>query len=588
MKKLKLSAIFLPTVLSVVLSGCAHAPKPVVQSEQSDQEMMDLAVVVPSMADTEKEPVYPKQELTEEMVYTFLLADIAAQRGQKELASEAYTQLAKKTRDVRVARRAAQLGYESRQMESALDAFKLWNELDPKASMPKQMLATMLVNGGKLEDAKPYLVEMLAADPNNAGRNFVQLYPLFLRYDDKALSHKVLNEIAQPYLRFAEIHWVLAQSAEASAQHEEAMAEINQASNLRPEWEQPVLLRAQWLQATKPADAMAVLKKFLIIYPEANEVRLFYARILLDQKLYPESRLQFQQLLKAKPENSELAFAIALISIQMGELDRAENELKQTLVVAKKDSSTVHFYLGQLHEAKKSNAAALQEYQQVKDGEHFFHSRLRIAYLLVKADKLNEARAILQHTTPKNTQQSAQLILTEGQVLRDSKQYDAAYAILSTGLEKLPDHPDLLYESAMMADKLGKADTFEVRLRKLIKVDPDHAHAYNALGYSLLERKGRLEEAMRLVEKAHQLAPNDAAILDSLGWGYYLTGKLGKSAEYMRRAYITYPDPEIAAHLGEVIWKQGGHDEAKNIWQDNLKKNPDSTVLKAVIKKFIP
>lgn len=140
----------------------------------------------------------------------------------------------------------------------------------------------------------------------------------------------------------------------------------------------------------------------------------------------------------------------------------------------------------------------------------------------------------------------------------------------------------------MVADKQGKFDTSEEMLRKLIKVAPAHAHAYNALGYSLLERKVRLAEAMQLIEKAYQLAPDDAAILDSMGWGYYLTGNLAKSVEFLRRAYAIFPDPEVAAHLGEVLWQQGAKAEAKSIWQDNLKKNPGNEVLKAVMKKFLP
>jgi len=574
-------------MLPLFLAACALEPQKTVGEQEAEQQEKDVAVVHSAVVMENDQP-YPKMELTSEMLYTFLLADIAAQKGHKELAAEAYIQLAKKTRDVRVARRAAQLGYESHQMELTLDAFKLWNDLEPNASMPKQMLATMLVSGGKLEEAKPYLVEMLASDAVNTGRNFVQLYPLFARSEDKKLVHKILLELAQPHLGLAETHLVLAQSAEAADMHDEALKEVNQARSLRPEWELPVILYAQLLQEKAASESLSVLKKYLADYPDIHEVRLFYARSLLDQKQYPESRVQFQQILKIRPDNSELAFAIALLSIQMGEFDRAEKELKQTLIVAKKDSSTVHFYLGQLHEAKKSDAIALTEYQQVKEGEYVFQARLRMAYLQVKANKLSEAREILHQTPSKNKQQRTQLILTEGQVLRDAKRYDDAYKVINTGLEKLPEQTDLLYESAMLADKLGKPDTFEKQLRKLIKVDPDHAHAYNALGYSLLERKDRMDEAMSLVEKAHQLAPNDAAILDSLGWGYYLTGKTGKAVEYVRRAYTTYPDPEIAAHLGEVIWQQGGKEEAQGVWMESLKTNPESSALKAVIKKYIP
>lgn len=590
MMKIKFSALFhaLPLLLPLLLAACAHAPQQVSEDQGADQQELETNAAPSAMTDAEKDAAYPKVELTSQMLYTFLLADIAAQRGQKELAAEAYLELAKTTRDLRAARRAAQLSFETHQLEQTLEALKLWHELEPQAVMPKQMLATVLVSGGKLDEARPYLVELLASDPDNAGRNFVQLYPLFGRQADKQAVYKMLRELAQPYPKFAEVHWVLAQAAEAAARHEEALSEVREARALRPEWELPVLLEAQLLQSKAPAEALAVTKKFLDDYPEANEVRLFYARSLLEQKQYKESRVQFQQLLKAKPDNAELAFAVALLSIQLGELDRAEQELRQALSIGKKDSSTVHYYLAQLNEAKKNDAAALQEYQQVKEGEYVFPSRLRMTYLLVKAGKLNEAREALHQTEARNNQQRALLILTEGQILRDAKQYDAAFQVLNKGLETLPNHPDLLYEAAMVADKQGKADIFEELLRKLIKVEPAHAHAYNALGYSLLERKVRLKEAMQLVEKAYQLAPDDAAIMDSMGWGYYLTGDMTKSVEFMRRAYAAFPDPEVAAHLGEVLWQQGAHDEAKNIWQDSLKKNPDNAVLQAVIKKFLP
>lgn len=584
MMKIKISAVLLP----LLLAACAHTPRQIPEDQLAEQQVMDMTAAQPSMSEAEKERSYPKMELSSQMLYTFLLADIAAQRGQTELAAQAYIELARTTRDLRAVKRAAQLAYESRQMEQTLEAFRLWNELEPQAAMPRQMMATVFLSGGKLEEARPYLVELLAADTDAAGRNFVQIYPLFARYSDKQGVYKILRELAQPYPRVAEMHWVLAQAAAAADLQAEALSEVRQARELRPEWELPVLLEAQLLQAKAPAEALTVTKKFLGKYPDAHEVRLFYARALLDQKQYAESRVQFQQLLKTKPDNAEIAFAIALLSIQMGELDRAEVELKQTLGVGKKDSATVHYYLGQLNEAKKSEAAALQEYQQVKAGEYVFQSRMRIAYLLVKAGKLNEAREILQQTSVKNSQQRSQLILVEAQILRDAKKFELATQVLTQGLEKLPNHPDLLYEAAMLAEKQGKYSASEELLRTLIKVEPDHAHAYNALGYSLLERKVRLDEAMKLVEKAYQLAPDDAAILDSMGWGYYLVGNQSKSIEFMRRAYATLPDPEVAAHLGEVLWQQGAREEAKKIWQENLTQNPDSEALKAVIKKFLP
>jgi tetratricopeptide (TPR) repeat protein len=173
-------------------------------------------------------------------------------------------------------------------------------------------------------------------------------------------------------------------------------------------------------------------------------------------------------------------------------------------------------------------------------------------------------------------------------LLREANKFDEAYRVLNQALEKSPNHIELLYETAMMAEKIGKPGEFEQLMRKLIKIKPDHAQAYNALGYELLERNERIPEAMQLVEKALQLAPDDAAIMDSVGWGYYRSGKLDESIKMLRRAYAGNANPEIAAHLGEVLWIRGQKEEAKKIWQSSLKDNSGNEQLQAVIKKFDP
>jgi tetratricopeptide (TPR) repeat protein len=224
----------------------------------------------------------------------------------------------------------------------------------------------------------------------------------------------------------------------------------------------------------------------------------------------------------------------------------------------------------------------------VKDGEYVYTARMREVGLLDKQGKLSEAREVLRRAEAKNDQQRVQLILIDAQLLREEKKYEASYQVLARGLEKFPDQPDLLYQTGMAADKLNKTELFEQLIRKLMKIAPDNAHAYNALGYSLLDRKVRIPEAMKLVEKAYQLAPDDAAIIDSMGWGEYLLGNLDKSEVFLRRAFKTNPDPEIAAHLGEVLWKKGDKDGARKVWQDSAKANPDNEALNAVMKRFLP
>jgi tetratricopeptide (TPR) repeat protein len=248
----------------------------------------------------------------------------------------------------------------------------------------------------------------------------------------------------------------------------------------------------------------------------------------------------------------------------------------------------VRYYLGQLGEAKQNNDEAMEQYRQVKGGEYQFAAQIRIAYLQNKNGRFDEAIQQLHQIQPADNQQRVQLISVEAQFLRESNRLTEAFLVMQHGLEKLPNDPDLLYGTAMLADLLGKPDVFEKLMRKLIKLQPDHAHAYNALGYGLLERNERIPEAMQLVEKALQLAPDDPAIMDSVGWGYYRSGKLDESVKMLRRAFAGSPDPEIAAHLGEVLWMRGDKAEARKVWQDSLKDNPVNAKLLAVIKKFMP
>ena len=579
-------------LLFPMLAACAHAPQqtslgsPVqVASADTvpDKGHLDM-IIEPSKLDL------PNVTLTDRLLYGFLLADIAAQRGRPELAAQAYLDLAKTTRDPRVARRAAQLTFEAHQYDQSVEAFKLWQQLEPSSPLAKQMLVSLLLNGGKLDEARPQAAALLEAEPQNVGRNFMNISNLLARVPDKMAALEWLSAIAQPYPKVAEAHWALAQAARAAGNNDLALAEAHQAVALRPEWDIAVVLEAQLLQRTEPKKSAALLKSFLETHDDNRELRLLYARMLLEQKQYVAARDEFSRLLQQRPGSPDLAFAIALISLQLGELDRAEKELRQALASKEKnkDDDTLHYFLGQLGEAKKDEAAALQHYRQIKSGEYAYPARLREAYLLDKSGKPDEARKTLKLAVATNDGQRVQLLLIESQFLRDAKQYAESFKILAQGLEKFPDQPELLYQSALIADKLNKPEIFEQLIRKLIQVEPDNAHSYNALGYSWLERNVRIQEAMELVEKAYKLAPDDAAIIDSMGWGYYRLGQYGKSVEFLLRAYQANPDPEIAAHLGEALWLSGDKDGAKKIWTESAQSNPGNEALQAVIKKFLP
>lgn len=576
--KYQLTLLVLP-----LLAACAHAPQQAVADTPVPAAKANLEQIV----ETPKLDL-PNVALTDRLLYEFLLGDIAAQRGRPGLAAQAYLDLAKTTRDPRVARRAAQLAYEARQLDVAVEAFKLWQELEPSSPLAKQMLLSLLLSGGNLQEARPHLEAVLQADPANAGHVFMSIYPLVARIPDKSAVLDWMVEATHPYPDVAEGHWAVAQAAAAAGKKDLAQAEAHRAVTLKPDWDAAAAFEAELYLSSEPQKGLSLLKRFLDAHPDNKELRLYYARALLNQKQFAAAREEFQRLLKDRPDSPDLAFAIALISMQMGEYARAEQELQQALTKGGKEESTVHHYLAQLNEARQNDAAALEHYRQVKDGEYVYAARLREVALLDKAGKLSEAREALQRAVPKTDQQRVQLILIDAQLLREGKQHEASYQVLAQGLEKFPEHPELLYQTAMAADKLKKNELFEQLIRKLMKLEPDNAHAYNALGYSLLDRNVRIQEAMKLVEKAYQLAPNDAAIIDSMGWGHYLLGNLDKSEEFLRRAFSANPDPEIAAHLGEVLWKRGDKDGARKIWADSATANPDNEAIKAVMKRFIP
>jgi tetratricopeptide (TPR) repeat protein len=567
---------------SLLLSACAHTPS---QSENGQTETEDqIEQPEPQVEDA---GVLPNVELSSELLYEYLLSEIASQRGNETLAIQGSSNLANKTQDPRLAMRAAHIALQFGQADKAIEALKVWRDTDPTSLNARRMLTSVLVRSGKLPEAEEELTKLLKADEAHAAQNFIQIYQMLAPNPDKVGALKLLRELAQSYPRVAEAHWGVAQLAQASGDDALALKEAKEARRLRPEWDMATSLEALLLQKSAPQQGLDELHSYLSHYPKTTEIRLQYARALLEQKQYKLAREEFRHLSDANPDNPDMAYAIALISLQLNDLKSAETELKAALTKGKKDQDTVQYYLGQLSEAKKNEDEAIAYYRNVKGGESLMAAQIRIAYLLSKRGQFDEARQLLQQAPAANDQQRVQLVLAEAQLLRDEKKFDEAYQLLNQTREKFPDQPDLIYDTAMMADQIGKPDVFEKLMRQLIKLKPDHAQAYNALGYGLLERNERIPEAMQLVQKALELAPDDASIMDSVGWGYYRNGKLDESVKILRRAYsASNANPEIAAHLGEVLWMRGDKQEAKKIWQDSLKENSGNEQLQTVIKKF--
>ena len=527
----------------------------------------------------------PKQELTGQILYQFLLAEIAAQRGQFSLSASAYLDLAMSTRDPRIVRRATEVAFHARQYDVALEAARLWQSLEPESQQARQMLSTLLLTSGRVEELAGSLARDLAAEGPRTGEALIRLVRAFARYPDKLAVQRLFNQLTQPYLGLAEAHLVRAQTAVGVGDAQRARSEIDQALELRPAWELAALFKAELL--AKGDAQLDFLKTWLVANPQAQDVRLAYARGLVSEKRYEASRIEFRRLLSANPDNPDMLYAVGILSLQVNDIAEAEQQLKRFVEIGRGDLDPARFYLGQIADEGGRPDDALRWYDQVAAGEHVIPARVRAAQVLLRQNKLDEARERLAAARAGESG-DIRLLVAEAQLLRDAGRYAEAFAFLANALEMQPDQPDILYETALAAEKLGYVDLVERHLRRLIALKPDSAQAYNALGYSLADRNLRLDEAAQLIDKALSLMPDDPFILDSKGWLLFRQGKPAAALEALQKAYAQKSDPEIAAHIGEVLWVLGRSDEALVVWREAAKVHPTNEMLAATIKRFVP
>ena len=528
----------------------------------------------------------PSADLNEPMLYEFLLGEIALQRGDNGLAAQTFLDLARRTRDPRVARRAVEVANQGRLPELALDAARTWYELEPASTQALQVLAALLVANKRAEEAVPYLEKLLVTEGVNVENGFMQLNRMLAANPDKAANLRVVRRLASKYPDLAQAHFAIAQAASAAGDDEAALASVRRAGALRPDWELAALLEAQILQRRSPAAAAKVLGDFVAKNPNSREARLNYARMLILDKRLPEARKQFEAVLAASPGNTEVIYAVGLLAFQLKDYEVAEQSMKRLLSLNYRDADGVRYVLGQIAEEQKQWSQAVQWYERIGEGEHQLAARMRTANAIAKQGKLDEARKFLRRAAAESPGDEAQLTVAEAQLLREANRNQDAFQLLGEALKKDPEQPELLYDYALTAEKLERFEVLESHLRKLIEVRPDHAHAYNALGYSFAERNTRLPEARKLIERALELAPDDYFIIDSLGWVLYREGDLKGAAEQLRRAYGGRPDAEIGAHLGEVLWVMGEREEANRIWQESLKASPDNETLQKTITRL--
>lgn len=521
---------------------------------------------------------------SQETLFALLTAELAGQRNRFDIALGNYVQQAQVTGDAGVAERAFRiaeyLGAEQPALESAL----IWARNAPGNIDAQRAAAVQLARAGRYDESMTYMEQVLQRQ-GDTHFDFLALSAAETDPDTRAgllqgFDRLLAKNPDNSQLLFGKA--ILLQqdgrAAEALELLEDSAASSNEVS--------PILLRARLLQSLGRGDeALPLLQKGIRKNPDDKRLRLTYARQLVEQDRLDDAKGEFSKLVHENPNDDDLRFSLALVCLEAEAWEEAIVYLEE-LVERRSHVDAAHYNLGRAYEALNDSDSALQEYALVGPSNDYLPAQQRQTELLITQQRGEEASARLAQARDAQPDYAIQLYLIEAEGLSNSGQIEPAWKTISEGLEQYPNDLNLLYTRAMLAEKRDDLPQLETDLRYIIEREPEHAMALNALGYTLADRTTRYEEARELIAKAHQLNPDDPAILDSLGWVNYRLGNLDEAERLLRRALKKFPDHEVAAHLGEVLWAQGKQREARSVWREALSATPDSSILRDTLLRL--
>ncbi|UBM24643.1 tetratricopeptide repeat protein [Pseudomonas sp. p1(2021b)] len=520
----------------------------------------------------------------QETLYSLLVAELAGQRNRFDIALANYVDQAEKTQDPAVSERAYRIAEYLGADEPSLDTALIWARNDTQNLDAQRAAAIQLARAGRYDESMTYMEKVLqgkgdthfdflalsaAETDQNTRDGLLQSFDrLLVKHPDngqlvfgKAL---LLNQDGKPQ-----------QALDLLEAHPPQNGEVA-----------PVLLRARLLQALdRGPEALPLLRGAIRDNPDDKRLRLTYARTLVEQDRMADAKAEFESLLQQYPEDDELRYSLALVCMENKSWDEAEGYL-QELVERDSNVDAAHLNLGRIREERSDPEAALREYALVGPGPDYLPAQLRQADILIANGRATEASRLLAEAREAQPDYAIQLYLIEAESYGNNSKDAQAEQVLAQAIKRYPDDLNLLYTRAMLAEKRDDLPQMEKDLRAIIEREPENAMALNALGYTLADRTTRYTEAKALIEKAHQLTPDDPAVLDSLGWVNYRLGNLDEAERLLRQALERFPDHEVAAHLGEVLWANGKRREARQVWAKAFEGQPDSPILRKTLLRL--
>jgi tetratricopeptide (TPR) repeat protein len=528
-------------------------------------------------------------QFSEDILTRTIMAELAMQRGQNQEALDAYVALAKDTGNLSIIQRAMRLATFLRNSRVALEMGDLWLAKEPESTDARQMMAVQLVFTGRYRDAMDQmswlvdrgveidfrLIPARSANDNNAAMILDALIADF-------------QELLKRHPETLSLRLGLAMLYEQNEQTQEAYDLIAALSREEVDDAEIVMQEIRLLELLEKDDlAQRRLEEALETFPEHKQLRFMYGRKLIAEQRYRDAKDQFTLMVEQDPRDFDMLYSLALLCMEVNMFEEARGYL-QRLVANGQKLDDAHYYLGFIDTQENHPDAAIAHFLQVKGGNNFLQGLRSLTELMVAAGRYPEVQAHLQNARFRNADYNIPLLGMEASILIEQEQFDDAGKLLNSAIGAFPNDIQLLFQRSVLHQEQNDLAAMEADLRQVILLDPANPVAYNSLGYTLVDRTDRYQEAYDLIRKAVELAPNDPAIIDSLGWVQFKLGMLDEARKNLERAYELFPDPEVAAHLGEVYWVQGDRNAANRIWRNALEIQPDSEFVLNAMERLNP
>jgi tetratricopeptide (TPR) repeat protein len=603
--------------LVAILAGCATAPAPeedqIANPTQNEdgQPSSNNAVKAPSAVLVQPITPLPTPVLTEqqaenrmrEMVrrdplLALMSAEIASQRGDFVSANIAYTEAARSQKDPELAKRAVEISLGAGDVDRALSSARVWEELNPQDAQASRTVLLLLLSSNKVEEGYPaleatykQLKEQESVHPGIAEASPLRIaLEMLMRIPDKEKSYATGIRLLGNDVNDIESQYILSQLAENSEFHDKAIGHIQNVINVVPE-ERYYVLQAQFMERRdqKPDAAIASLEEQAKRHPDWFSARLYLARMATQANSWPAANKWFKELLKLQPNNyplySSQGFVLAKLKDRAGAAEHFNVYLNKTKPEERQNEILIYLTMAELSQTDKQYKEAIRWLEKAPNGDENFDIQLKLSNIYKGQDKPAQAEKILRRFKAQNEEDGVRKTLALAQLQESQKKGIEAAQEIDSALALYPDQPDLLYERAMVAERLKDLGNVEKYLTRLIEVKPENPHGYNALGYTWAENNIRLNEALELIKKANLLAPKDPFILDSLGWVHYRLGNQVEAENALKAAYAISPDEEIGLHLLELLITQGRTSEAEAISVELKRKFPGSVKVKELSRK---